>query len=170
MSFCLPSPLSVCPPVFSVTSTSCFQAWFIFGLCIYRQQGYTQWVKAHRFLIVQEGQWHVCFLCISYSSLFITFCHFRRKQLLTMSEEKSRKILDGTLRIDKSQGEFVGRAGLTYQPDQVKQVCMNLNPFPHSDTFWCPWETSLLKTLWEKEKLLVTSNFSFSHSVFYLFG
>ena len=37
-----------------------------------------------------------------------------------------------------------------------------------------PWflpvcRTSLLKTLWEKEKLLVTSNFSFSHSVFYLF-
>ena len=23
---------------------------------------------------------------------------------------------------------------------------------------------------WEKEKLLITSNFSFSHSVFYLFG
>ena len=31
-------------------------------------------------------------------------------------------------------------------------------------------DTSLLKTLWEKEKLLVTSNFSFSHSVFYGFG
>ena len=28
---------------------------------------------------------------------------------------------------------------------------------------------SLLKTLWEKEKLLVTSNFSFSHSVLYSF-
>ena len=28
----------------------------------------------------------------------------------------------------------------------------------------------LLKTLWEKEKLLVTSNFSFFHSVFNLFG
>ena len=41
-----------------------------------------------------------------------------------------------------------------------------INPFPHNDTFWLPWETSLLKTLWEKEKLLVTSNFSFSHSVF----
>ena len=27
-----------------------------------------------------------------------------------------------------------------------------------------------LKTLWEKEKLLVTSNFSFSHSVFYPLG
>ena len=30
--------------------------------------------------------------------------------------------------------------------------------------------TSLLKTLWEMEKLLVTTNFSFSHSVFYPFG
>ena len=45
----------------------------------------------------------------------------------------------------------------------------DFNPFPHNDTFWRPWETSLLKTLWEKEKLLVTSNFSFTHSVFYLF-
>ena len=45
-----------------------------------------------------------------------------------------------------------------------------INPFPHNNTFWRPWETSLLKTLWEKEKLLVTSNFSFSHSVFYQFG
>ena len=44
-----------------------------------------------------------------------------------------------------------------------------VNPFPNS-----PWSlhvcsASLLKTLWEKEKLLVTSNFSFSQSVFYLF-
>ena len=30
--------------------------------------------------------------------------------------------------------------------------------------------TSLLKTLWEKEKLLVMSNFSFSHNVFYPLG
>ena len=45
-----------------------------------------------------------------------------------------------------------------------------VNPFPHNDTFWRPRETSLLKTLWEKEKLLVTSNFSFSHSDFYPFG
>ena len=36
------------------------------------------------------------------------------------------------------------------------------NPLPHNNTFWRLWETSLLKTLWEKEKLLVTSNFSFS--------
>ena len=44
------------------------------------------------------------------------------------------------------------------------------NPFPHNDTFWRLWETILLKTLWEKGKLLVKSNFSFSHSVFYPFG
>ena len=30
-----------------------------------------------------------------------------------------------------------------------------INPFPHNDAFWQVWETSLLKTLWEKEKLLV---------------
>ena len=46
----------------------------------------------------------------------------------------------------------------------------SVNPFLHNDTFWSPLETVFLKTLWEKEKLLVTSNFSFSHSVFYLFG
>ena len=36
--------------------------------------------------------------------------------------------------------------------------------------FYVSAATSLLKTLWEKEKLLVTSNFSFYHSVIYLFG
>ena len=42
-----------------------------------------------------------------------------------------------------------------------------LNPFPNKPWFLRVCRTSLLKTLWEKEKLLVTSNFSFSHSVFY---
>ena len=46
---------------------------------------------------------------------------------------------------------------------------ISFNPFPNKpQTNVC--STSLLKTLWEKEKLLVTSNFSFSRSVFYLFG
>ena len=43
------------------------------------------------------------------------------------------------------------------------------NPFPNKPLF-CVCSTSLLKTLWEKEKLLITSNFCFSHSIFYLFG
>ena len=45
-----------------------------------------------------------------------------------------------------------------------------VNPFPNDLWFLRVGSASLLKTLWEKEKLLVTSNFSFSHSVFYLFG
>ena len=44
------------------------------------------------------------------------------------------------------------------------------NPFPNKLWFLRVCSTSLLKTLWEKEKLLVTSNFSFSHSVFYPFA
>ena len=45
-----------------------------------------------------------------------------------------------------------------------------LNPFPNKPWFLLVCSTSLLKTLWEMEKLLKTSNFSFSHSVFYRFG
>ena len=45
----------------------------------------------------------------------------------------------------------------------------NINPFPNKPWFLHVCLTNLLKTLWEKEKLLVTSNFSFDHSVFYLF-
>ena len=45
-----------------------------------------------------------------------------------------------------------------------------VNPFPSKPLFSRVCSTSLLKTLWEKEKLLTTSNFSFSLSVFYPFG
>ena len=44
------------------------------------------------------------------------------------------------------------------------------NPFPNKPWFSRVCSTSLLKTPREKENLLVTSNFSFSHCVFYLFG
>ena len=46
----------------------------------------------------------------------------------------------------------------------------HFNPFPNKPWFLRVSSTSLLKTLWEKEKLLVMSNFSFAQSVFYLFG
>ena len=49
---------------------------------------------------------------------------------------------------------------------QHRIVFQNVNPFPNKPWFLRVCSTSLLKTLWEKEKLLVTSNFSFSHSVF----
>ena len=42
--------------------------------------------------------------------------------------------------------------------------------FPNKPWFLRVFSTSLLKTLWEKKKLLVTSNFFISRSVFYPFG
>ena len=44
-----------------------------------------------------------------------------------------------------------------------------INSFPNKPWFLCVCSTSHLKTLREKEKLLVTSNFSFSHSVLHPF-
>ena len=57
-----------------------------------------------------------------------------------------------------------------FQFGRVKNfvVWENVNPFPIEPWFLCVCSTSLLKTLWEKQKLLVTSIFSISHSVFYL--
>ena len=43
----------------------------------------------------------------------------------------------------------------------------SINPFPNKPWFLHVCCTSLLKTQWEKEKMLVTSIFSFSHSVSY---
>ena len=45
-----------------------------------------------------------------------------------------------------------------------------LNPFPNKPLILRVCSTNLLKALWEKEKLLVTSNFSLSHSFFYHIG
>ena len=42
-----------------------------------------------------------------------------------------------------------------------------LNLCPNKPWFLHVCSRSLLKTLWEKEKLLVMSNFFYSHSVFY---
>ena len=52
----------------------------------------------------------------------------------------------------------------------IKDFQVAFKPFPHKPLFLCVRSTGPLKTLWEKEKLLVTSNFSFAHSVFYPFG
>ena len=47
-----------------------------------------------------------------------------------------------------------------------QNVFSPFNPFPNKPWFLHVCMPSLLKTLWEKEKLLIMSNFSFSHSVF----
>ena len=45
-----------------------------------------------------------------------------------------------------------------------------VNPCPHTDAFWHLCSRQLYKTLWQKEKLLTTSNFSFCHNVFNSFS
>ena len=84
--------------------------------------------------------------------------------------------------------ETVGNTGclvyMTISPadlqDDTATVCIFLirtgfqrrafNHFPNKPRFFlCVWSTSVLKTLLEKKKLLVPSNFSFSHTVFYPF-
>ena len=52
---------------------------------------------------------------------------------------------------------------------EIREIKQVFNPFPHKPWFLRVCGTSLLKTLPKKEKLLVTSNFSFSRSVFYPF-
>ena len=48
----------------------------------------------------------------------------------------------------------------------VVDLNLALLTFPQTNRKKLVCRASLLKTLWGKEKLLVTSNFSFSHSVF----
>ena len=43
----------------------------------------------------------------------------------------------------------------------------SFNPFPNKPWSLCVCNASLLKTMSEKKKMLVTSNFFFSHSLFY---
>ena len=49
-------------------------------------------------------------------------------------------------------------------------ICKSVNPFLNNPWFLHVCSTSLLKTLWKKEKLLVRSNIAFSNSVFYHFS
>ena len=56
-----------------------------------------------------------------------------------------------------------------YQNDIDGHWCI-INSLPNNPWFLRPRDRSLLKTLWEKETMLVTSIVSFSHNVFYPAG
>ena len=71
-------------------------------------------------------------------------------------------------RMKKAVDGFVGKQQMVVFKKKKKKS--NVNPFPNMQWFLLVCSTSLFKTLWEMEKLLITSNFSFSHSVFYPFG
>ena len=55
--------------------------------------------------------------------------------------------------------------GLFVRVVQSRDCVVKVNPFPNKPCFIHVYSTGPLKTLWEKEKLLVTSNFSFSHII-----
>ena len=76
--------------------------------------------------------------------------HIRRKHWGSFQEAESREISRSCKNL------FLNRCKIN-----------TFNPLLHRDSFRRIKTRQLLKTLWQKEKLLVTSNFSFSHNVFY---
>ena len=50
---------------------------------------------------------------------------------------------------------------------QTSFICPHLNLLLHRYSFWLIKNRQLLKKLWEKKKLLITSNLFFSHNAFY---
>ena len=78
------------------------------------------------------------------------------------------------LKSDKVDHLFLSKEKICAQHQILKSSSPNkmlqatsVIPFPNKPWFLRVCSTSLWKTLWEKEKLLVTSNFSFFHNVFY---
>ena len=69
----------------------------------------------------------------------------------------------------RSSKALVLRSSITLSSNRPKMKVQTFNPFPTKPWFLCTYSPSLLKTLQKKDKLLITSNFSFSHSVFYQF-
>ena len=99
-----------------------------------------------------------------------------RTQLLGHIDMDTREWTDGVLTysarqvVKEPQGEIDFYASEFQLFTIVQTNFIWFNPFPNNPRFLRVCCTSLLKTLREKEKLLVTSNFSFSRSVFYPFG
>ena len=103
---------------------------------------------------------HQCFLEASFSrSLKVELCGIG---LRTLGKKSFEKIV--------RKGENAGNQYFLFFLNWClfnKIKTATFNPFPNKPWFLHVCSRSLLKTLWKKEKLLVMSNFSFSHSVFY---
>ena len=106
----------------------------------------------------------VLLLCISYETFMEDFVRWDYYSNQPMFVPANRQLFKKLLEKDKwlipSNSSCV----------QNFLLFIYFNHFPNKLWFLRLCSSSLLKTLWKKEKLLVTSNFSFSHSVFYPFG
>ena len=74
------------------------------------------------------------------------------------------------LKLDKEDVDYKHRSTTVFQnfsthTTEMKCMEMKYSPFRNRPWFLCVCSTSLLKTLWEKDILLVTSNFSFFPTV-----
>ena len=92
---------------------------------------------------------------------------------LNAEHQKTVADLDDRIRkLEKTKSDS-GNLGILIVSFSLFLYCMIsicFNPFPSKPLFLRVCSASLLKTLREKEKLLITSNLSFSHRVFYHFG
>ena len=118
-----------------------------------------------------------CAQCRSRSTLSIHF--LRPVELITYNNSLSAsKIQDGSKLKEyyKKMNSFLTLSVYTWTVSLsfsmtatvfvvIENTCLIhtvVNPFPNKPLFWRVCRNSLLKTLWRKEKFLVTSNFSFS--------
>ena len=111
----------------------------------------------------------------SFSSAALTMYHLRYANMLLVVSTFYAffPVNTGSKSISHRQMKEAGKDTFTFHLNSTKSIGKGneqvFNPFPNKPLFLCVCSKSLLKVLWKKEKLLIMSNFSFSHSVLYRF-
>ena len=91
-------------------------------------------------------------------------------RLCTQAKERLRAKILGTTPTPLYATRISEKVFLTFMMQSFRSYPDNLNnPLPNKPRFLLVCSTSLLKTLWGKEKLLVKSNFFFFSAVFFTF-
>ena len=97
--------------------------------------------------------WEACISNMSTVYIFIRLCRWTGRS--------------GSIMFIKANLYLFSCTGLYHTWLYFQHICdLLFIPFPHKVTFWCLCSRRPLKTLWQKENLLIMSNFSFYHNVF----
>ena len=129
----------------------------------------------HRLFIVVRGRHHTWRRTGREEICFDEAAHahteFRRFNFLQSESELSRSnVLFLHIKALFDIESSLKRLPLKHHCSQREKYCHNFkvfNPFPNKPGLLRVYSTSRLKTPWVNEKLPLTSNFPFSHSVFY---
>ena len=104
---------------------------------------------------------------------FLTCQNSKCKQMKKIQVDSARVVIDCELiRLPAPcQKQAIKQEFSKFEGRYSKSGGVNTSKLGLANLQYKPWflrvcSASLLETLWEKEKLLITSNFSFSHSVF----